>query len=89
MIFGKRSNPCSDCWDGYCTMNCGPCIPRAASSEDTMNRRNFIAGTGAVAAVATLPRVSSASTYTSPLSDMTAFNALNAEMMHISVVAVS
>lgn len=24
--FGKRANPCDDCWDGYCTMNCGPVI---------------------------------------------------------------
>jgi hypothetical protein len=24
MFFGKRDNPCPDCSDGYCTMNCGP-----------------------------------------------------------------
>lgn len=24
--FGKRKNPCGDCWDGHCTMNCGPAI---------------------------------------------------------------
>lgn len=24
--FGKRKNPCGDCWDGHCTMNCGPTI---------------------------------------------------------------
>lgn len=25
MHFGKRDNPCEDCWpDGYCSMNCGP-----------------------------------------------------------------
>lgn len=23
--------PCSDCWDGRCTMNCGPAIPRKAT----------------------------------------------------------
>jgi len=26
MFFGKRSSPCGDCVDGYCTMNCGPAI---------------------------------------------------------------
>jgi hypothetical protein len=24
--FGKRKNPCGDCWDGRCTMNCGPAV---------------------------------------------------------------
>lgn len=30
--FGVRSRPpCTDCWDGHCTMNCGPVIgPLAA-----------------------------------------------------------
>jgi len=26
MLFGKRSQPCGDCVDGYCTMNCGPAL---------------------------------------------------------------
>ena len=22
----RKANPCADCWDGYCTMNCGPAV---------------------------------------------------------------
>lgn len=24
--FGKRANPCGDCDNGHCTMNCGPAL---------------------------------------------------------------
>jgi hypothetical protein len=24
--FGKRKDPCGDCWNGHCTMNCGPAV---------------------------------------------------------------
>jgi hypothetical protein len=36
-FFGYRKNPCMDCCDGYCTMNCGPCVPvaRVQSSQGT------------------------------------------------------
>ncbi|MDE2232522.1 MAG: hypothetical protein KGJ90_00120 [Patescibacteria group bacterium] len=26
MMHAKQANPCSDCVDGYCTMNCGPAM---------------------------------------------------------------
>jgi hypothetical protein len=34
--FGKRAGPCDDCWDGHCTMNCGPRVstdPHLAAAE--------------------------------------------------------
>lgn len=34
MYFGKRSKPCDDCVDGYCTMNCGPAIPAPKLPDD-------------------------------------------------------
>ena len=51
-----------------------------------MNRRNFITAAGAAGLALNLPRLE-ASTYTSPLSSMTALNALTSQMMHISVIA--
>lgn len=24
LTFGEVKTPCGDCWDGHCTMNCGP-----------------------------------------------------------------
>jgi len=32
--FGKRSPACVDCWDGYCTMNCGPKVERKMAISD-------------------------------------------------------
>lgn len=32
--FGRRSLPCEDCWDGYCTMNCGPKVSKDMSLSD-------------------------------------------------------
>lgn len=33
--FGKRKNPCGDCHDGHCTMNCGPAICHVCGSPLT------------------------------------------------------
>lgn len=35
----RRADPCGDCDDGYCTMNCGPAIDRHTLSVDEQLRR--------------------------------------------------
>jgi hypothetical protein len=35
MFFGRRTDPCGDCSDGYCTMNCGPRIEIAPHNQES------------------------------------------------------
>ena len=48
-MFGKRNDPCGDCDDGYCTMNCGPVVrsqerKAAAGVFDLKKARQRVAG---------------------------------------------
>ena len=36
--FGKRKEPCGDCWDGHCTMNCGPAACHQRCKVTVMGR---------------------------------------------------
>jgi hypothetical protein len=36
----RKENPCSDCFDGYCTMNCGPAVTLKEDTDAKVNRRS-------------------------------------------------
>jgi hypothetical protein len=36
----RKDNPCSDCFDGYCTMNCGPAVIPKEDTNAEVNRRS-------------------------------------------------
>lgn len=42
-LFGKRTQPCHDCWqiegEWYCTMNCGPRVVMMESARDKARER--------------------------------------------------